>query len=150
MKTLDKKCIFCEIVNGNISARIITQNDCSIAFLDAFPLSKGHTLLIPKKHYSKVQDMDQIHSSSLFNLLRNVTAAVEEVAGTKASTIAIHNGVEAGQEILHVHIHIIPRTHNDGAGPIHSMFINKPKIGNEEMNLVLHKVKLLLQAKRSQ
>lgn len=146
---MDKKCIFCEIVNGNISARVITQNEWAIAFLDAFPLSKGHTLLIPKKHYSKVQDMDQIYSSSLFKLLRNVTAAVEEAAGTKACTIAIHNGMEAGQEILHVHIHIIPRTHDDGAGPIHSMFKNKPKIGNEEMDLVLHKVKLLLQAKGS-
>ena len=148
MKPLNKKCIFCDIVNGSISARVITQNECAIAFLDAFPLSKGHTLLIPKKHYSKVQDMDQIYSSSMFNLLRNVTAAVEEAAGTKASTIAIHNGVEAGQEILHVHIHIIPRTHNDGAGPIHSMFRNKPKIDNGEMDLVLDKVKLLLQAKR--
>lgn len=150
MKLLDKKCIFCEIANGKISARVITQNDCAIAFLDAFPLSKGHTLLIPKKHYSKVQDMDQIYSSSMFNLLRDVTAAVEEAAGAKASTIAIHNGVEAGQEILHVHIHIIPRTHNDGAGPIHSMFKSKPKMDNEQMDLMLHKVKLLLQAERSQ
>ena len=50
---LDKNCTFCKIVDGNISARIISQNDNAIAFLDAFPLSVGHTLVIPKRHYSK-------------------------------------------------------------------------------------------------
>ena len=151
MKGIENKkdCLFCEIVNGNISARIVAQNDNAIAFLDAFPLSIGHTLIIPKRHYSKVQDMDKIYSSSTFDLLRNVTAAVEEVAGTKASTIAIHNGAEAGQEISHVHIHIIPRTANDGAGPVHSMFRYKPKVDHEKMELILQKTKLLLSDNKS-
>jgi histidine triad (HIT) family protein len=48
---LEKNCSFYKIVNGNISARIISQNDNAIAFLDAFPLSLGHTLIIPKRHY---------------------------------------------------------------------------------------------------
>lgn len=144
LKGQGRNCIFCEIVNGNISARVITQNDNAIAFLDAFPLSKGHTLIIPKKHYSKVQDMDKINSSSIFDLLRNVTAAVEEATRTNASTIAIHNGVDAGQEILHVHIHIIPRTLDDGAGPVHSMFKNRPNIDHLEMDSMLHKIKLII------
>jgi histidine triad (HIT) family protein len=144
LKGQGRNCIFCEIVNGNISARFITQNDNAIAFLDAFPLSKGHTLIIPKKHYSKVQDMDKINSSSIFDLMRIVTAAVEEATGTNASTIAIHNGVDAGQEILHVHIHIIPRTLDDGAGPVHSMFKNRPKIDHVEMDSILHKIKLII------
>src|SRR5204863_6712129 len=101
------------IVDGNISARIISQNDNAIAFLDAFPLSVGHTLIIPKRHYSKVQDMNREYSYAIFDLLRVVTAAVEKATGAKASTIAIHNGMEAGQIILHVHIHIIPRFGDD-------------------------------------
>jgi len=92
---LEKRCTFCKIVDRNISARIISQNDKAIAFLDAFPLSVGHTLIIPKRHYSKVQDMNNEYSSAIFDLLRVVTAAVEKAAGAKASTIAIHNGVEA-------------------------------------------------------
>jgi histidine triad (HIT) family protein len=144
LKGQEKNCIFCGIVNSKVSARVITQNDNAIALLDAFPLSVGHTLIIPKKHYSKIQDMDKIHSSSIFDLLGNVTAAVEEAAGTNASTIAIHNGVDAGQEILHVHIHIIPRTMDDGAGPVHSMFKNRPNIGHVEMDSILHKIKLII------
>ncbi len=138
-------CTFCKIVDGNISARIISQNDNAIAFLDAFPLSLGHTLIIPKRHYSKVQDMNREYSSAVFGLLRVVIAAVEKATGVKASTIAIHNGVEAGQDILHVHIHIIPRTSHDGAGPVHSMFKKRPDVRSEKMDSILVRIKELLE-----
>jgi histidine triad (HIT) family protein len=138
---LEKNCTFCKIVERHISARIISQNDNAIAFLDAFPLSLGHTLIIPKRHYSKVQDMNSEYSSAMFDLLRVVTEAVEKVTRAKASTIAIHNGVEAGQLILHVHIHIIPRFSGDGAGPVHSMFKNRPNINSEEMDSMLDRIK---------
>jgi histidine triad (HIT) family protein len=138
---LEKNCTFCKIVERHISARIISQNDNAIAFLDAFPLSVGHTLIIPKRHYSKVQDMNSEYSSAMFDLLRVVTEAVERVTRAKASTIAIHNGVEAGQVILHVHIHIIPRFSGDGAGPVHSMFKNRPNINSEEMDAMLDRIK---------
>lgn len=138
---LEKNCTFCKIVERHISARIISQNDNAIAFLDAFPLSLGHTLIIPKRHYSKVQDMNSEYSSAMFDLLRVVTEAVEKVTRAKASTIAIHNGVEAGQVILHVHIHIIPRFSGDGAGPVHSMFKNRPNINSEEMDSMLDRIK---------
>src|SRR5438093_8157346 len=141
---LEKNCTFCKIANGNVPARIISQNDNAVAFLDTLPLSVGHTLIIPKRHYSKVQDMNREDSSGTFDLLRVVTAAVEKAAGVRASTIAIHNGPEAGQVILHVHIHITPRTAADGAGPVHSMFKNRPKISSEMMDSTLSAIKALL------
>jgi len=141
---LEKNCTFCKIAKGNIPARIISQNDNAAAFLDAFPLSVGHTLIVPKKHYSKVQDMNREDSSGTFDLSRVVTEAVEKAAGVKASTIAIHNGPEAGQVILHVHIHIIPRTAGDGAGAVHSMFKNMAEIRSERMDSTLNAIKELL------
>jgi histidine triad (HIT) family protein len=140
----DMNCIFCKIVNEGTSARIIDQNDRAIAFLDAFPLSVGHTLIVPKLHYSKVQDMDKEYSSDVFNLLWKVSGAVEKVAGVNASTIAIHNGREAGQEVPHVHVHIIPRSLRDGAGPVHSMFNKRPKISSRELDLMLQSIKRIL------
>jgi len=142
---LGENCIFCKIVDGNIAARIISQDDNAMAFLDAFPLSEGHALIIPKKHYSKIQDMSRGHSSAIFDLLRTVTAPIEEALGVKASTIAIHNGIEAGQEISHVHIHIIPRISGDGAGPVHSMFKTRPKISSEKMDSILDSIKKRLE-----
>jgi len=140
----DMNCIFCKIVNDSTSARIIDQNDRAIAFLDAFPLSAGHTLIVPKSHYSKVQDMDREYSSDVFNLLWKVSGAVEKAAGVNASTIAIHNGREAGQEVPHVHIHIIPRSLSDGAGPVHSMFKERPKLSPTEFDLMLQRIKRIL------
>jgi histidine triad (HIT) family protein len=140
----DMNCIFCKIVNDSTSARLIDQNDKAIAFLDAFPLSAGHTLIVPKSHYSKVQDMDREYSSDVFNLLWKVSGAVEKAAGVNASTIAIHNGREAGQEVPHVHIHIIPRSLRDGAGPVHSMFKERPKLSPKELDLMLQSIKRIL------
>jgi histidine triad (HIT) family protein len=140
----DMNCIFCKIVNDSTSARIIDQNDKAIAFLDAFPLSAGHTLIVPKSHYSKVQDMDREYSSDVFNLLWKVSGVVEKAAGVNASTIAIHNGREAGQEVPHVHIHIIPRSLSDGAGPVHSMFKERPKLSPKELDLMLQSIKRIL------
>ena len=135
------ECIFCKIINGHISARIITQNDKAIAFLDAFPLTLGHTLIIPKSHYYKIQDMDGKRLSAVFGLLWKLSAAIEKAVESNASTIAIHNGKDAGQEVPHVHIHIIPRTIDDGAGPVHSLFKNRKKISSKELDLTLNNIK---------
>ena len=135
------ECIFCKIINGYIFARIITQNDKAIAFLDAFPLTLGHTLIIPKSHYYKIQDMDEEHLSAVFSLLWKLSAAIEKAVESNASTIAIHNGKDAGQEVPHVHIHIIPRTIDDGAGPVHSLFKNRKKISSKESDVTLNNIK---------
>ena len=140
----DPNCIFCNIADGKIKARIISQNNKAIAFLDAMPLSIGHTLIIPKIHYKKVHEMSRDDSSAVFDLLWQVSFAVEKAAEVNASTIAIHNGREAGQEVPHVHIHIIPRKTDDGAGPVHSMFKKRPVSNPEEMDLILDKTKRML------
>lgn len=138
----DSSCIFCRIVSARIPARIIKQNDRAIAFLDAFPLAAGHTLVIPKSHYSKVQDMDPLDSAAVFSLLYEIIGAVESEA--EASTIAIHNGRVAGQEVPHVHVHVVPRKRGDGAGPIHLMF-KKPKLSSAEMDAVSARISSRLQ-----
>jgi histidine triad (HIT) family protein len=109
----DPNCIFCNIADGKIKARIISQNNKAIAFLDTMPLSIGHTLIIPKTHYKKIQEMSRDDSSAVFDLLWQVSFAVEKAAEVNASTIAVHNGREAGQEVPHVHIHFIPRKIDD-------------------------------------
>lgn len=133
--------IFCKIVLKKIPTNIIIENDKAMAFLDAYPLSKGHTLVIPKAHYSKIQELDENSSQSLFNLLWKITNPIEKAMGVNSSTIAIHNGREAGQEIPHVHIHVIPRERGDGAGPVHSMFRNKPDVRSFDMSSLVEDIK---------
>lgn len=136
----DPNCVFCKIAGGKIPARVVMQNDRAVALLDAFPLAAGHTLVIPKSHYAKVQDMNEQDAMAVFEITWKVASAVEAGSHVGASTIAIHNGSEAGQEIPHVHVHIVPRKGGDGAGAIHSMFKSRPKLSPQEMDSLRDKI----------
>jgi histidine triad (HIT) family protein len=136
----DSNCVFCKIIAGQIPARVILQNERAMALLDAFPLATGHTLVIPKSHYVKIQQMSQQDSVAVFELVWQLTDAVETASEVDASTIAIHNGEDAGQEVPHVHVHIVPRKASDGAGAIHSMFKNKPKLSLEDMDSLRNRI----------
>jgi len=74
-------CIFCKIAKKEISSKIIAETKKSIAFLDAFPLSRGHTLVIPKCHYEKVQDMTDMDNTDLFNTVHKVISKVDKLTG---------------------------------------------------------------------
>ncbi len=132
-------CIFCKIIQGEIPAKIINETKKSLAFLDAFPLTRGHTLVIPKKHYEKIQDMSIEDNSDLFETVHKVSAKVDKI--TNATLIAIHNGKQSGQEIPHLHVHLIPRSPEDSAGPVHSMFKETPKLSEEDINELYEKLK---------
>jgi len=132
-------CLFCKIANKEIPSRIITETENSIVFLDAFPVSRGHTLVIPKNHYEKVQDMTDIDNNDLFDTVHKVISKVDKLTGS--TLLAIHNGKDSGQEIPHVHVHLIPRNTDDQAGPVHSMFKNRPKLSDEELDKLCAKIK---------
>ena len=132
-------CLFCKIANKEITSRIITETENSIAFLDAFPVSRGHTLVIPKNHYEKVQAMTDIDNNDLFDTVHEVISKVDKLTGS--TLLAIHNGKDSGQEIPHVHVHLIPRESHDQAGPVHSMFKNRPKLSDDELDQLCAKIK---------
>ncbi len=132
-------CIFCKIVNGEIPAKIINETNKTLAFMDAFPLTKGHSLVIPKNHYEKMQEIPPEENAELFETVRSVLSKVDKL--TNATLVALHNGKDSGQEVPHVHIHLIPRSKEDSAGPVHSMFKDRPKLSDEEFNELVEKLK---------
>ncbi len=131
-------CIFCKIISRQIPAKIIQETSHSIAFLDAFPLVKGHTLIIPKNHHMKIQDMSNEENIDLFSLVHKVLSKVDKLTGS--TLVAVHNGKDAGQEIPHVHVHLVPRTLGDSAGPIHNMF-KTGKFSDSEIEEIYDKLK---------
>ncbi len=132
-------CIFCKISSGEIPTKIITETENSIAFLDAFPLTKGHTLIIPKNHHEKIQHMSPKENSDLFSTVHNLISRVDKLTG--ATLVAIHNGAEAGQEIPHVHVHLVPRSGDDSGGPIHCLFDSTLNVSDSELNEIYEKLK---------
>ena len=133
-------CIFCKISSKEIKSRVIFETENSLAFLDAFPLSIGHTLIIPKSHHKKIQDMPSNISTDLFLTVQKVTKKIDTITGS--TLLAIHNGEDSGQEIPHVHVHLIPRSKDDNAGPIHRMFNEPPKISDSELDQLCKKLKI--------
>lgn len=125
-------CIFCKIISGQIPARKVYETQNSLAFLDAFPLTRGHVLVIPKVHYIKIQEMSKTDNADLFESVRLISSKIEQL--TPSSLVAIHNGKESGQEIPHVHVHIIPRNSKDGVGPVHNMFTKRPNLNDKEFD----------------
>ena len=74
-------CIFCKISSGEIPTKVITETEKSIAFLDAFPLTKGHTLVIPKNHHEKIQNMSPEENSDLFSTVHKLISKVDKLTG---------------------------------------------------------------------
>jgi histidine triad (HIT) family protein len=134
-------CIFCKIAQKRIDAKIIDENENAIAFLDAFPLTAGHTLVITKNHYAKLQDVEFDQINQLFRLANKILPSIEKGTGVQGTLIAIHNGKDAGQEIPHLHVHIVPRKPGDGGGSIHSMFDSSHRLEEGEMIKVFKKIK---------
>ncbi|HEX5573955.1 MAG TPA: HIT family protein [Nitrososphaeraceae archaeon] len=143
--TIDN-CIFCRIAQKKIDVKIIDENENAIAFLDAFPLTAGHTLVITKNHYAKLQDVKFDQINQLFSLANKILPSIEKGTGVQSTLIAIHNGKDAGQEIPHLHVHIVPRKLGDGGGSIHSMFDSSHRLEESEMIKVFKNIKEQLES----
>lgn len=124
------KCVFCEIINGNIKARKLHETEHSISILDAFPLKDGHSLVISKSHKPKIQDLSLIENRDIFDTLHFLTEKIEKSMNCNSSLVGIHNGKDAGQEIPHFHIHVIPISESNEKISIHSLFDKGDTLGS--------------------
>lgn len=121
-------CIFCKIINKEISNYTVYEDNFVLAFLDVHPCSKGHTLVIPKKHVSEVGELGAEEWQQLMSGLQRVIQKIDEVIKPDGMNIGINNRSAAGQAVPHVHWHIIPRYEDDGGGSMHSIVRSKESI----------------------
>lgn len=131
-------CTFCKMITGELYAFKVFEDKATLAFLDTYPLARGHTLIIPKVHVRKIEDLSCNEAMALFKTLYKLVSKIQNAMNTSASTVAINNGFESGQEIPHLHIHIIPRFRNNGGGPIHSIMKKRQVFTKDKMNAILN------------
>ena len=134
-------CIFCKIISKEIHTKILYEDDDTISFLDAFPVAKGHTLVIPKKHFSQIQDMPDNVNQKLFDIVHKIIPKTDSVKGS--TLVLIHNGKESGQEIMHVHVHLIPRGLDDSGDHADKLFQNKFEMSDDDANKLLDDLKII-------
>jgi histidine triad (HIT) family protein len=129
-------CIFCSIVAGDIPARTVRETEEILAFLDANPLARGHTLVIPKAHAEHVGDLDGGLATELFAAVTELTPRVQAAVDADGANVGINDGEAAGQEVPHVHVHIIPRFEGDGGAPLHAVGGTRPDLSDDELDAV--------------
>lgn len=107
-----KPCVFCEILKGERPAHIVLDAPDALAFLDARPLFKGHTLLVPRAHVETLPDLPADLVGPYFQHAQRLAAAMESVLGAAGSFVALNNRIS--QSVPHLHVHVVPRNRKDG------------------------------------
>ncbi len=109
----DPNCIFCKIVAGQIPCHRLYEDDRVLAFLDIGPLSKGHSLIIPKGHYELISQVPEEEAAAMGRIVPGLSKAIMQATGALSWNLLQNNGGTAGQVVGHVHLHIIPRPAGD-------------------------------------
>jgi histidine triad (HIT) family protein len=113
-------CVFCQIVAGEIPAHKIDEDETTLSFLDIYPVSAGHILVIPKSHYTSLDSLPAQEAGLLIASVQRVGRLMKEKLQVAGYNVIQNNDVVAGQVVPHVHFHLIPRRPNDGLVPFPS------------------------------
>lgn len=131
-------CVFCKIIAGKIPCAKISEDNEVLSFLDISPANKGHTLVIPKKHYETLADMPEKEFGKLMQTVHKIAKTINKNISPDAYNIHMSNGEAAGQIVKHAHVHIIPRYKTDNF----SMSWTHKKYEEGEMEKTLQKIKI--------
>lgn len=134
----DERCIFCQIISKSIPSNIVYEDELSLAFLDIFPVSKGHTIVIPKEHYQNIEDIPDDTLAHIIKIVKKLSILIRRKLNGEGYNILQNNFPAAGQAINHCHFHIIPRSTNDTKFKLR---IPKVQASEEYLKEVLHLLK---------
>ena len=107
-------CVFCKLLSGELEVTVIHEDDHCVALMDVQPINPGHALVIPRIHAPYLADLDEEDGAQIFRVAQRVAAALRK-CGVKCDGINffLADGVAAGQEVFHVHLHVFPRYFGD-------------------------------------
>ena len=105
-------CLFCKIVSGQVAARLVFEDEVSVAFLDHRPVFLGHCLLVPKDHYETLADLPGNLLEPFFKNTQLLARAIESAMDAHGTFVAMNNRVS--QSVPHLHVHVVPRRRKDG------------------------------------
>jgi histidine triad (HIT) family protein len=132
-------CLFCKVITNNIPSYTVYEDATTRAFLDVFPATDGHVLVVHKRHEEKLTAYTVEELGQLFTTVQKVARALEKTYSTAALSIGLNHGEVKG--VHHTHIHLMPRFEGDGGGIMQTLPGIKPK---EDLAVVLKKIKASL------
>jgi histidine triad (HIT) family protein len=107
-------CVFCKIIKGELPSSKVYEDEHVIAFLDIAPINKGHTLVVPKAHSESITTVASEDQAAMMQVAPRIGAAMMRAVEADAFNLILCNGKNAGQVVMHSHLHVIPRMANDG------------------------------------
>ncbi|BCJ92485.1 protein hit [Anaerocolumna cellulosilytica] len=110
---MSNNCIFCSIIGNEISSTTIYEDAVVKVITDISPANKGHAIIIPKKHFKDIFEMDEDTASHIFTIASKISKAMKEALNCDGINILQNNGEAAGQTVFHFHMHVIPRYLDD-------------------------------------
>ena len=132
-------CIFCKIVNGELPSMKIYEDSNFLVFLDIMPIVRGHTLIIPKTHIRNVFDTPKDIARGFYPVIVKISNAIKKAYDADGVNILQFNEPEAGQEVFHSHVHIVPRYSNDGIciGNLDRLHVTSEDLASDARKIIL-------------
>ena len=126
-------CIFCKIAKGEIDSAKIWEDDDVLVFMDVKPFTKGHCLIVPKKHFESIFDIEESILQKVIVRAKHISEKIKKNLGANGIRLSQSNGKTAGQEVMHFHLHIIPRYEGEDI-PMHpAATVHLPQANIEEL-----------------
>ncbi len=132
-------CIFCKIVNGDIPAAKVYEDEHVFAFLDISQVTKGHTLVIPKEHHKNLYELPAEAAEKVFSAVPKIANSIKDAYEPIGLNLLNNNEEPAGQSVFHYHVHIIPRYgQGDGFGAVWKT--NESEYSSEQLQEIANKI----------
>ncbi len=139
---MDNNCIFCKIVKNEFDSYKLYEDNNFVVIFDKFPANLGHTLILTRNHYENFFELDEYVASELLVLAQKVSIALKDVTGCDGINILQNNGKAAGQEVMHYHLHVIPRYDNDNV----KINVGATELLDEKAKELMDKIRYQLEA----
>ena len=136
-------CIFCDLIQGAGEVSICYEDATAIAFLDIQPVNAGHVLVVPREHYEVLQDIPAHVGTHLYQVAARLIPSVQRASGATDMNIVVNSGAAAGQNVMHYHIHLIPRKQGDGFD-VPLPFAGSPMPHREQLDAMAARIGSLL------
>jgi histidine triad (HIT) family protein len=133
MNMYKEDCIFCKLANGDIPARTVYEDDGFRVILDLSPISRGHSLILPKAHMEDIYELSADTAQKIMPLAQKMAMRLRDKLGCDGLNLLQNNGESAGQTISHFHLHMIPRYKGEG----NALHFHPQEATAEELNEVL-------------
>lgn len=134
-------CIFCKIINNEIPSYKIYEDDLVLAFLDISPMSKGHTLVIPKKHFKDIFEIEDAYLERISTVAKKISQKMKDNLGVDGVNFYHASGEHAEQSVFHFHLHIVPRRKDDTIC-FECAVVGKINVTDEEFKEAMDKLKI--------